>query len=215
MAMTKLWRIIVVKESLVMATTQVVSEVVSSPPPPTPPSVLLRTDWLFRNAERKGKAGQIFQAEVVPIRGLEPVNEGCPKEREGKKEGNMAKLQGRLILFRKRGQAPRIRVHRDGFTCGENRAAGASAGRAGAWLCLGAWGSSLAGPGVRSGTRRGAWTSRSSAPGARRPSRPRGTQRGAHAPGPGALLARRPLPPGLRRGKAGPREAGLQQPGRL
>lgn len=68
-----------------MATTQVVSEVVSSPPPPTPPLVLLRTDWLFRNAERKGKAGQIFQAEVVPIRGLEPVNEGCPKEREGEK----------------------------------------------------------------------------------------------------------------------------------
>lgn len=44
---------------------------------------------------------------------------------------------------------------------------------------------------------------------------------GAHTlPGPGlprleALLARRPLPPGLRRGKAAPQEAGLQQPGRL
>lgn len=70
-----------------MATTQVVSELEVALLSQTPPSVQLRTDWLFRNAERKGKAGQIFQAEVVPIRGLEPVNEGYPKgrEREGRK----------------------------------------------------------------------------------------------------------------------------------
>lgn len=84
-----------------MATTQVVSELEVALLSQAPPSVQLRTDWLFRNAERKRKAGQIFQAEVVPIRGLEPVNEGCPKGREARRKEMWLKLQGRFIFFRR------------------------------------------------------------------------------------------------------------------
>lgn len=87
--------------------------------PQPPPSMRLRTNWLFRNAERKGKAGQIFQAEVVPIRGLEPVNEGCPTWRKERRKEIWLKLQGRLICFSREGQAPGTRVHRKGFAGGD------------------------------------------------------------------------------------------------
>lgn len=40
------------------------------------PSMRLRTNRLFANAGSKGKGGQIFQAEAVEIKGLEPINEG-------------------------------------------------------------------------------------------------------------------------------------------
>lgn len=86
--------------------------------PQPPPSMQLRTNWLFRNAERKGKAGQIFQAEVVPIRGLEPVNEGCPTWRKESRKEMWLKLQGRLICSSREGQAPGARLHRKGFTRG-------------------------------------------------------------------------------------------------
>lgn len=81
-----------------MATTQVVPEGALLP---WPPAAELGTDWLFRNAARTGEAGQLFQAEVVPIRGLEPVNEGCPKGREERRKEIWLKLQGRLIFFRR------------------------------------------------------------------------------------------------------------------
>lgn len=60
----------------VTATTQVVPELEVALLPQHPPSMRLRTNQLFRNAESNGKAGQIFQAEAIPIRGLEPISEG-------------------------------------------------------------------------------------------------------------------------------------------
>lgn len=128
-----------------MATTQVVSELEVALLSQAPRSVQLRTDWLFRNAERKGKAGQIFQAEVVPLRGLEPVNEGCPKGREARKKEMWLKLQGRFIFFRRGHQDSAFLAKvslavktRPLWWARAREASGTLAGRAGAWLGLGA-----------------------------------------------------------------------------